>query len=72
MYRNTITKLDRHSLDLLLAEGMSNKTYQMGLYFINGFKDVKDINKLVESIDKKQPKKKGIKGFYMVSFPFNN
>lgn len=45
-----LTEANRNNLEILHSYGLSTTSYQLGLYMINNFEGVKDINKLVTSL----------------------
>ena len=50
-HKHQIIELNRKALDILLTNGLSKKSYIIGLYAINNFEGVNDINKLIASIE---------------------
>lgn len=58
---NKITKLTNEAIEKLKMNGLSAATCKVATYFVNGFSNVKDINKLINSIQFPKVKKEEVK-----------
>lgn len=58
---NKITKLTNEAIEKLKMDGLSAATCKVATYFVNGFSNVKDINKLINSIQFPKVKKEEVK-----------